>query len=121
MLKALVIDDVQENLQYFEDILRKFGFKTLLAESAEAALKLVDQHLDVIFLDYNMPGMDGFEFIEVFRNIPRHESVPIIMISTDLAVNQTAVRHGLAQAWLIKRPSEKMVEGTLKKLGVMSA
>lgn len=119
-LSALVVDDILENRQYFQRILMQLGTYTLLADSAESGLKVVaNQQVDVIFLDYTMPGMNGFEFIEVCRELPAGLTIPIIMISTDLAINEFAVSQGLAQAWLVKRPTKTMVESALRTLGVI--
>lgn len=119
-ISTLVIDDVLENRQYFQKQLMELGAHILLADSAESGLKFVaNQAIDVIFLDYNMPGMDGFEFVEACRQLPPGRTIPIIMISTDMAINEFAVSKGLAQAWLIKRPTKTMVENALKTLGVI--
>jgi len=93
--------------------------KPLLADSAEAGLKVIKQQsVDVIFLDYNMPGMNGFEFIEELRQDVDRREIPIVMMSTDMMINQLAVSQGLAQAWIIKRATVKMVENILTGLGI---
>jgi CheY-like chemotaxis protein len=39
---------------------------------------------DIIFLDINMPKMNGWEFIEQFRKIKREENITVIMLTTSL-------------------------------------
>lgn len=115
----LVVDDVEINRAHFHDLLRELGVSVLLADSAESGLKILEQQsVDAIFLDYNMPGMNGFDFIEEARQMKDRAGIPIVMMSTDMMINQVAVSQGLAQAWLIKTATLKMVENVLKSLGI---
>jgi CheY-like chemotaxis protein len=116
---VLVVDDVEVNRQHFQELLNHLGVRVLLADSAESGLKVLEQHLvDAVFLDYNMPGMNGFDFIEEARLIPGRAEIPIVMMSTDMMINELAVSRGLAQAWLTKRATSKMVENVLQSLGI---
>lgn len=116
---VLVIDDVANNRQHFQHLLMQLGAHILQAESAEDGLKVLDSHqVDAIFLDYNMPGMNGFEFIAQYRKNPEHAEIPVVMMSTDMMINEIAVSKGLAQAWIIKRATLTMVENVLKTLGI---
>jgi len=54
--------------------------------SAHAALRLLesaDCAISAVVTDLNMPRMDGFEFIERIRAEPRHQRLPIIVVSGD--------------------------------------
>jgi CheY-like chemotaxis protein len=118
-INILVIDDVQVNRDHFQGILSELGTQVMTADSGEEGIKLFRQHrVDAVFLDYNMPGINGFDFIALARNIEGRSSIPIVMMSTDMAINQTAVKQGLAQAWLTKRATRHMVENVLNTLGI---
>ncbi len=118
-ISVLVIDDVLRNREHFYQIFLQLGVYTLLADSGEQGLKVLEkQSVDAIFLDYNMPGMNGFEFIAHCRANETMAHIPIIMMSSDMAINEVAVKEGLAQAWLIKRATKAMVENVLKTLGI---
>ena len=70
--KVLVVDD-EENIRYiFEQAFSRTGYMVRLAESAEEALEILkDDKIQVMFLDLNLPGMDGVELCKQIRkNFP---------------------------------------------------
>ncbi|MEZ5427219.1 MAG: response regulator [Pyrinomonadaceae bacterium] len=86
-LKALVIDD--------SGIMRKMVMKSLtetnLAEfefteagsGSEAMEKFDPEVIDIIFADWNMPGMSGIEFARQVRSMSWANHVPIIMVTSE--------------------------------------
>jgi len=75
----LIIEDSQEISRLVELYLAREGAETVVQISAEAALKVLDQrNFDLIILDLNLPGMDGFEFLSLLR---RRSGVPVIILS----------------------------------------
>jgi signal transduction histidine kinase len=78
----LVVDDDPGNLAAIEAALEELGPKLVKARSgAEALRHLLSQDFSLIFLDVNMPGMDGFETARVIRERPRSRHVPIIFVT----------------------------------------
>ncbi len=61
--------------------MRLAGFHPVLALHGSAALEILDETVDLILLDAEMPLTNGFEFAEQVRGDPRHHHVPILMIS----------------------------------------
>ncbi|MES2898893.1 MAG: hybrid sensor histidine kinase/response regulator [Pseudomonadota bacterium] len=62
------------------------GYTILMANSGQAALREVLRHdFAVVFLDVNMPGMDGYETAEAIRSRPRCAQTPIIFVTAYLA------------------------------------
>ena len=81
MKKVLVVDDERDMLRLVENILGR-EFEVLAADSAEKALKLIEDAMpDVVLLDIMMPGMDGWDFLERFRKLKGAEKVPVIIFS----------------------------------------
>lgn len=86
-LKVLVVDDCPSTRRYFLDIMDKFGISTDAAQSGSEAIEFVNRAYNaqkkysVIFLDWQMPEMDG---IEVARHIKEKidKDTAIIMISS---------------------------------------
>lgn len=68
--KILCVDDEDNILQMFRRTLGR-EFNLYLANSAEAALNLLSEHADfaVILSDYNMPGLNGVEFMKIARTL----------------------------------------------------
>ncbi|MDP4528511.1 PAS domain S-box protein [Alkalimonas delamerensis] len=64
----LLVDDEPELLEMHAMLLESSGFKVLQASSAEAALKLAEQHpCDLLLSDIMMPGMNGFELAQTLK------------------------------------------------------
>lgn len=64
--KVLIVDDVEENLQVIGNILGTKDIATYFAKSGTQALTTVNKIFpDLILLDINMPGMDGYEVCEI--------------------------------------------------------
>ncbi|MDR1328005.1 MAG: response regulator [Oscillospiraceae bacterium] len=81
-LRALVVDDSTEVLDYFLDIAKRLGFKCDAAVGGREALSLIDMRggYDIYFIDWKMPDMDGIELSERISQRGAEHSV-IIMIS----------------------------------------
>lgn len=66
--EILVVDDNEVNLQVADGLLKKFGINCKKAISGYETLELLkNQKYDIIFLDHQMPGMDGVETLENIR------------------------------------------------------
>lgn len=77
--KILIIEDVKELSDLESLYLAKEGFEIRCAESAEDGFAvLAEWKPDLIILDINLPGIDGFEFLQKFR---RENSAPVLIVS----------------------------------------
>lgn len=75
----LIIEDVKEMSDLVSLYLSKEGMTVISVDSAELALEKLKTILpDLILLDLNLPGMDGFEFLNVLR---KQSSVPVLIVS----------------------------------------
>ena len=80
--KLLVVDDDLVGRQALSHSLRKAFNQPDLAEDGESALALADRHTyDVIFLDVQMPGMDGFELCTKIRDTVPNRATPIVFVT----------------------------------------
>lgn len=77
--KVLIVEDVRELSDLVSMYLSKEGVETRAVESAEGALEVLETWTpDLIILDINLPGMDGFEFLHHFR---KTKSCPVLIVS----------------------------------------
>jgi DNA-binding response OmpR family regulator len=77
--RILIIEDVKEMGDLIRLYLDKEGAVTVLCESAEQGLEAFRASaFDLIILDINLPGIDGFEFLQRLR---RESSVPVVIVS----------------------------------------
>jgi two-component system sensor histidine kinase/response regulator len=80
----LIVDDNPQNLHVLAKILKENNYQIEFAISGEAALKwFKDKKFDLILLDINMPGMNGFEVCMKIRSNPEMNNVPVIFLSAD--------------------------------------
>lgn len=78
----LVVDDVQENLRLMVGILKSSGYKVRPVTSGPLALEAAKKMPpDLILLDINMPGMNGYEVCEQLKTIPDLADIPVIFLS----------------------------------------
>jgi CheY-like chemotaxis protein len=78
----LLVDDKQANLLALEAVLGE-EYQLLFASSGEEAVSMVGKqsHIDVILMDVQMPGMDGFETAVAIKKMDAGKEVPIIFIT----------------------------------------
>lgn len=90
----LVVDDTVSNLKLAESALMN-DFKPVLLTSGEQALKyLLKNKPDLIILDIQMPGLDGYETLERLRAEPETADIPVIFFSA-LSEDESEL-HGLS-------------------------
>ncbi|SEK40536.1 hybrid sensor histidine kinase/response regulator [Parapedobacter koreensis] len=78
----LIVDDKIENIKALKKILESQNFEVDTALSGEDALKKVLKHdYQLVILDVQMPGMDGFEVAEAISGISKTSELPIIFLS----------------------------------------
>lgn len=82
MNTLLVVDDVPANLAMLTDAASAAGFRVLLAEDGERALRLAEKaQPDLILLDVLMPGLDGLETCRRLKTNPVTREIPVIFVT----------------------------------------
>jgi Osmosensitive K+ channel histidine kinase len=80
----LIVDDNPQNLHILAKILQENNYEIEFATNGEAALGWIkDRKFDLILLDINMPGMDGFEVCRQIRSNPVMDNIPVIFLSAE--------------------------------------
>lgn len=78
----LAIDDLEENLMMIKISLRKLDFELVTARSGREAIKIVENITpDLILMDIQMPGIDGYETAMIIKNKKGFEDIPILFLS----------------------------------------
>jgi response regulator RpfG family c-di-GMP phosphodiesterase len=90
----LLVDDRPENLLALEGVLGDKDYSLFKATSGREALRMVIKHkFDLILLDVQMPGMDGFETAQLIHEKKSLEHIPIIFI-TAISKEQEYIHKG---------------------------
>lgn len=79
--RVLVVDDQEGTRRILERVLANFGYQTELARDGLEALAKLSLDIDLVLLDAEMPGMDGFELARRIRQNPRYIDLPLIMVT----------------------------------------
>jgi len=78
----LIVDDKEENLFSLQKVLERHGMEADTAQGGEEALKKILKHeYELIILDVQMPGMDGFEVAETLSGYSKAKDIPILFLS----------------------------------------
>lgn len=81
--RILVVDDVQPNIRLLEAVLSTQGYEVIPASSGAEALELVvERRPDLILLDVQMPGMNGYEVCRRLRADPSTSFLPVVMVTS---------------------------------------
>ena len=121
-MRALVIDDSRTMRRIVAGTLEGMGFETAPAEHGRAALDLLESGLDVQLccIDWNMPVMDGLEFVTEVRANPAWRHITLMMVTTESEQGQIvrALAAG-AHEYLIKPFTPDAIRGKLDLLGLV--
>ncbi len=80
--EILVVDDTPANLRLLSEVLTQHGYHVRPASNGALALKSVAAKIpDLILLDVNMPGMDGYEVCRRLKADEKSSRIPVIFIS----------------------------------------
>lgn len=104
MAHILIVDDNMAFVLAISESLRFRGYSVSSALDGVEALREADKVVpDLVLLDIEMPGMDGFRFCRELRNTPRFQAIPVIFMSvrSDLADKLAAYEVG-ADDYLVK-------------------
>ena len=86
-MRFLIVDDSSTMRRIIINTLNKLGYSDFLeaANGREGLDRMVDGHVDLIITDWNMPEMNGIDFIRAVRTSPSGKGVPVLMVTTNAA------------------------------------
>lgn len=87
--RVLIVDDSATVRADMRGVLSAAGFGTTLCETLAVARKALSEgEFDLVILDMILPDGDGVELLEELRRTPRTAHLPVLMLSTEAAVNE---------------------------------
>lgn len=122
--KILVIEDEPSILKAMEEGLSIHGYSVAAALDATRGLELVDTFKpDLILLDLVLPGMNGFEALQLLKRNPATSKIPVIILSN--LGDEEEIRQGLSYGavdFLIKADNDlEQIVNTIKKYLLQAA
>lgn len=120
-MAALVIDDSKAMRAMLRRILNSAGIEVFEAGDGQEALDCL-KRIDAITLalvDWNMPGMDGYQFIRTVRANPAYVHLRLMMVTAESEVDQiTEALAAGADEYIMKPFTRDAVLDKLKLLGI---
>jgi CheY-like chemotaxis protein len=82
-VKLLLIEDNIQNRYLTTFLLKQHGFDVIQAETGQQGLDLAAQVLpDVILLDIQLPGIDGYSVARILKSLPHLKEIPVIAVTS---------------------------------------
>ena len=127
-MKILIVDDSITIRRIISTALKTVGYSETLeaANGKDALAKLESGTVDFIITDWNMPEMNGLDFIKEVRSKPMYASMPILMVTTRgtehdvIEALQAKVNSYIVKPFTPQELKEK-IEGILKTVQVNTA
>lgn len=122
-MHAIIIDDSSAMRMILKRIVTNLGFTVTLAEHGQDALDKMaaaDHEFTAALIDWNMPVMNGLEFIKTVRRDPKYADLTLLMVTTESEHSQMvrALAAG-AHEYLIKPFTPDAVAEKLELLGLV--
>ena len=123
MSKAMVVDDSKAIRMILSKTLKDVGYQVCEACNGREALSVLEREkadISLVLVDWNMPQMNGLEFVRQLRADPRYASVVLVMVTTETEVEQMAkALEAGANEYVMKPFTKEIIEDKLRMLGVL--
>ena len=108
--KILIVDDSKLNRDILKEILGE-TYNYLEAENGNQAIQMIGENIgiDLMLLDINMPQMNGFEVLKIMKRSQCIAETPVIMISSEDAVDTMRKAYELGITDYITRPFDSVI------------
>src|SRR5262245_56469374 len=120
MMQALVIDDSRAVRMIVGKILREQGFEVHDAGDGQEGLAKLHENPEIglVLVDWNMPVMDGLQFIQAVRSVRAWDAMQLVMVTTETESEQVqrAISAG-ANEYVMKPFTAEVLVAKLSLLG----
>jgi len=123
-MRALVIDDSRAIRMIVGRSLKGHGFEVVEACHGRDAMARLEagEQFDLAMVDWNMPEMNGYEFVQAVRANPAYNDLCLVMVTTEAEMSQVikALEQG-ANEYIFKPFSKESIAEKLQILGLIEA
>ena len=121
MKHILIVDDSAVVRKVARRILEGLSFRTTEAEDGKQALACCDAQMpDAVLLDWNMPVMDGYEFLKHLRALPQGRIPKVVFCTTENDLGHIArVMHAGADEYIMKPFDKEIVTAKFQEVGLV--
>ncbi len=81
--RVLVVEDQEDNMQIMNDVLSNAGYEVIEAVTGDEGVAMVESHKpDLIFMDVQLPGLDGYEATRRIKDTAALRHIPVIAVTS---------------------------------------
>ncbi len=108
MARILIVDDTPANLHVLMELLEPAGYAVLAARSGDKALDIAAKALpDLVLLDVNMPGMDGYEVCRRLKADKQTCGIPVVFVTADGGQEVETAMRAAGGADVLRKPYDQ--------------
>ena len=122
-MRALIVDDSRAIRRIIKKMLGEIGFEVVEAgHGIEAIQRLRDAGpVDVMLVDWNMPELNGYDFLCYVRGNPDYKNIPLMMVTSETEMSQMArALEAGANEYVMKPFTKEVIADKLTMLGVVA-
>jgi two-component system, chemotaxis family, chemotaxis protein CheY len=121
-MRLMTVDDspvVRKIIRAATDMLRYELVEAVNGVDAFNVLEKVNGDVDLILLDWNMPGMNGYEFLTKLKESDVYKKIPVMMVTTESQNENivTAIKAGAVQYVIKPFSMEELIKKIKESLG----
>ncbi len=123
MKTCLIVDDSSIIRKVARRMLESLEFRIVEAENGEQAFATCQRELpDAVLLDWNMPKMDGYEFLRALRSLPGGDRPKVVFCTTENGIDHIARALAAGADEYIMKPFDKdIVADKFREVGLVEA
>jgi two-component system, NarL family, sensor histidine kinase BarA len=115
--KILIVEDNKDSSEILGQFITKFGHRAIKAKNSKEGIALAEaERPDLIFMDIDLPDVDGVKTTEILRQNPITSNIPVVVITAWIAElwREKALRVGIA-TYLLKPVSPQTLKETINQ------
>ena len=120
-MRALVIDDSRAMRRIIKSMLMESGFEVTEAENGQDGLARLAElgSVDLALVDWNMPVMNGYEFVQAVRKDRLHDGMRLMMVTTETGAEEmTLALEAGADEYVMKPFTKDAIIEKIRMLGL---
>ncbi len=120
MKKVLIVDDSSVIRKVAKRILENMNMETLEAENGQKTLEVCALRMpDAVLLDWNMPVMDGYEFLKELRRMEKGDLPKVVFCTTENDIAHIArAMHSGADEYIMKPFDSGIIRSKFEQIGM---
>lgn len=116
----LYVEDNKDQITFFSRVINKLGdYNFVASEDGQSAIEILEKDKsfepEMILLDINLPGMNGFEILQYVRTKTTYKNVPVVMFTSSDSEGDIKKSYAYgANAYLVKPESLQSLKEVLQ-------